>query len=190
MTTMLRRSVYALVAALALNVWVVAPCSADVKPLGYPMGKTTVEGLTDTLPAGCTITERGTSRVTNGPLIRVDGNGFDIEGLQQVTFIFTVQGQLDAVLMQLDRGTSLDGARFNQIMSYLESQYKLTKKKIPFVGNKFAAFHAENITIELDSPHLDFRMYVDYMTDDFRRAAKKMAETEKQQQNSTEKSQF
>lgn len=163
---------------------------AEVSPLGFVIGKASLKDVEEGLPAAAAVVDSGINKFTLGQMLTVDGNGLEIQGLQTVTFVFTKDDRLDAVMMKMSRGSGVRDERFNQILNHLSSQYKLVSKNVPFVGNKTAAFRKENVEISLDSPHMDFSMYVSYTTDSFNKRYKEISSAERQQKQQQEKSRF
>ena len=184
---MLKKVVGAVVAGLLM---IPAQAIADVSPLGFVIGKASLKDVEDGLPAAATVVESGINKFTMGQMLTVDGNGLEIQGLQTVTFIFTKDDRLDAVTMKMSRGSGVSDDRFNQILKHLSSQYKLVSKNVPFVGNKTAVFRKENVEVTLDSPHMDFSMYVSYITDSFSKRYKEISSAERHQKQQQEKSRF
>ncbi|MEY0304321.1 hypothetical protein AB7W11_20680 [Providencia manganoxydans] len=79
-----------------------------------------------------------------------------IEGIKKVEVIFQ-NDHVKGVWLVVEKH------RFNYFFDALKSKYKLIKKDIPLVGNKYARFEKENVTIWIDAPHMSFNMDVVYM---------------------------
>jgi hypothetical protein len=104
--------------------------------------------------------------------------------LQEDIFNFDKSERLAGVLMTLSNN-GLD-----EIVEFLKPKYKLTQKVRPFVGDKFAAFEATNVQIELDAPHLGFDMNLRFIRDDLDRQFRTQSTQEKQEKKRAEQSRF
>lgn len=130
---------------------------ADVAPFGVRIGAATLEEVRKSVGSKTRLTDVGINQWTDGKMLRADGDGLGIDGLQQAMFIFDEGDKLVGVLLKLPQ------SRFDSIKSSLKEKYKLVDEKNPFVGNKSAVFQEGPVSIELTAPHMSFDMEVDYI---------------------------
>jgi len=155
-----------------------------VSPLGFTIGKATLKEVKAGVPGSAKLSSKGTNRYSEGPMLKAQGRAFDIEGLQDVLFIFDERETLIALVMKMDKNG------FDRIYQNLASKYRLVRKDIPFVGNKFAHFQQGNVEIELEAPHLDFTMLVSYATAGLKKQVEQDSRQEAVQKQKREAGQF
>lgn len=144
---------------------------ANPAPFGFELGKATYSEVTAKYPA----TQKGTNAHSQGKVIAVSGSNFELDGLQgDVTFTFDANDKLIYV------GLVFNKDKFSDLFSSL-SKYKVIKKVVPFVGNKYAEFKDGDCKIILDAPHLSFSMDLYYITSEF---ADKIQNAQNQQEKS------
>lgn len=72
---------------------------ADPKPLGFELGKATIEDVQNTYKT----TDAGISAYTEGKMLNVDAYEVGLQDLQKVLFIFNPEGTLSVVDMTFRR---------------------------------------------------------------------------------------
>lgn len=142
--------------------------AANVAPLGFELGTTTRSDLQARLKDKVELTDAGTNRYSNGPMLDGVGEGLGIEGLQHATFIFDARERLVAVMLQLPKGFA--NRNTTNLANMLSEKYRQVHRNIPAVGNASARFTYGNSIIELEAPHMAFDFTVFYMTESFERA--------------------
>jgi hypothetical protein len=143
----------------ACMVMLLSPAAAlATSTLGFEIGTTTLTDVRHALTGRVALISLGSNFYTHGPMFKVPGKAFDLDGLNEVLFIFR-DGRLDGVVMHMDK------SRFDAVIKYLRDKYELQSSEAPVVGNKEVVFHDGTTTIELNSPHLSFEMEVRYMSD-------------------------
>lgn len=157
---------------------------AQVPVLGFEVGTSTVQQVKAQLGKQTRIQDAGTNKFSGGTQFKTDGNGYEIETLSQVFYIFDKDQKLAAVIMDMSK------SRFDEIFNFLSGKYKATAKQRPFVGDMFARFRAKGVTIELDAPHLGFDMQARYIRDDLYQQFNTQTAQETQQKKASEKSKF
>ncbi len=71
------------------------------------------------------------------------------------------------------------------------SKYKLVTEQKPFVGDKYARFKSENVTIEQSAPHMGgFKMEVRYVRNDLVARYNQKTDQEARQKKASESSKF
>jgi hypothetical protein len=153
---------------------------ADPAPFGLEIGKTTIKEMKEKYKT----TSAGQNKYSGGDMYSIDPSQIDFEGLQEVTTIFSKEGQLLAVLTQLPKD------KFEYLYESMGKKYKLVSKEIPFVGNKSAKFINGNTEITLDAPHLSFEMKMNYISKDLQKAFEAQRATENANKKSKESSQL
>lgn len=157
---------------------------AQVQVLGVEVGTSSVKDVKAQAGKQTRVRELGTNKWSDGPMLGTDGEGYGIEGLSEVLYIFDKAGVLAGVVMTLNKN------RFDELYGFLSGKYKPVSKQIPFVGDKFARFKAKGVTIELDAPHLSFKMSARYLRDDLLQQFNTQSEAESQQKKASERSKF
>jgi hypothetical protein len=156
---------------------------AGTPVLGFEVGVSTVTQVSATLSKKTKVFDNGSNKFSNGPMVKTDGTSYEIDGLNEVLYIFDDQKKLMGVVMDMDK------ARFDNIFQFLSGKYKVTAQQRPFVGNQYARFKTTDSVIEIDAPHMSFQMEVRYLRNDLLQkfnaqskseaAAKKKSESEK-----------
>lgn len=155
-----------------------------VAPLGFAIGKATLKEVKAGVPGGARLKNNGTNLYSRGVMLQAQGKAFDIEGLQDVLFIFDEREMLIALVMKMNKNG------FDRIYQNLAGKYQLVRKDIPFVGNKFARFQQGKVEIELEAPHLDFTMLVSYATAGFKKQVEQDSHLEAVQKQKREAGKF
>lgn len=155
-----------------------------VAPLGFAVGKATLKEVKAGVPGGAKLSNDGTNRYSQGPMFKAQGRAFDIEGLQDVLFVFDEREALVAVKMTMTTGG------FGRVYQNLAGKYRLVSKDIPFVGDKSARFQQGDIVIELEAPHMSFDMTVTYITAGLEKQVKLGSRQESAQKQKRESGKF
>lgn len=159
------------IASLVLALTSTNTALADPKPLGFELGKATIEEVQNTYKT----TEAGISAYTAGRILNVDPYEIGMQDLEKVVFIFNQDGTLSVVDMTFNQ------SKFDELYGQLNKKYKLVKKQIPFVGNKYAEYKNGNSTVKLDAPHMSFELDVIYGQNSFFKAMKEVNNRQEQQ---------
>lgn len=168
-------------AAIAIS----QPAFAGVKVLGFEIGTSSVSDVSNELIKKTKVERAGINKFSRGQMLETDGSSYDIDGLQSVTYIFDENSKLMGVIM------TMGSHKFDSVNSYLSSKYKLVSKQDPFVGDKYAKFKAENVTIEQDAPHMGgFKMEVRYVRNDLVARYNQKTDQETRQKKASESSKF
>lgn len=158
--------------------------------LGFKLGDSTYQSVTHRLSAW---DELGTNSYSDGKMIATNGNGYGIDDLQKVTYIFSPSDQLEAILIQIDnRNAKMNNEGFKKFKGYVaKNGYKQISNKEPFVGDQYAEFKTPtgNI-IEIDAPHLSFDLYINYQTANFIQHYKEKSQQTKTEKTNNESAQF
>ena len=100
-----------------------------------------------------------------------------IDDLKKVEFAFDDDG-----VMVYSRLIFSGKNSYNELKASLNKKYKITKSVEPFVGDRLSEYALNGEKIKLDSPHMDFSVYLEY--DDFAKrvkAAQNKVKQEKQE---------
>jgi hypothetical protein len=160
----------------------------SVSPLGYTLGSANRADVEKSLHRNTTVKPNGTNRYSGGPMLLADGAGLGVDGLQSALFIFDSKETLVTVQLTLNKGAL--GEAFDRTYERLAAKYKLARKAVPFVGDKYARFEKGDAVIELSAPHLSFGMTVTYMTRGFEQAFKALSTKDAQDKEKHEGGQF
>ncbi|ETO41272.1 hypothetical protein [Morganella sp. EGD-HP17] len=141
---------------------------ADVSVIGITINKDSRE---DVFAKYQVASEYGDVLVLNASEIPLEGVSSAVVALED--------GKVKAVSLELNKN------KFNYFYDLLNGKYKLVKKVIPHVGNKYASFAKDGVLVFLDSPHLSFKMellYIDKIyNEELKNKQKKQDEDEKKQ---------
>lgn len=165
-------------AAMSVSAW-----ASGMKPLGLEIGRATLEESRSKLP-GARWGQQEVNRWSAGPIVGVDPQSVDIDGLQELTLIFTKDKVLAAVLMTIDK------SRAREVMNILRSRYKVEKEVVPFVGDVYGRYRAGRTLAILEAPHMSFSMTVLYADDDFYRSYQKMSQEAEQRHKRAQAEKF
>lgn len=144
------------IAALLCNL----AAQAGTPALGFEIGVSSAEQVKASLVKQTRVIDGGTNKYSGGVMLKTDGSAYEIEGLNEVLYIFDDQKRLAAVILSMDQG------RFEPVYQALANKYKVSTKQRPFVGNQFARFKTPDTVIEMDAPHMSFAMEVRYVRND------------------------
>ena len=152
--------------------------------LGFEINVSSVNHVKSSLSRETVINDSGINAYTLGPMLKTNGSSYDIEGLHEVLYVFDEQQVLVAVFMDMDK------SRFDDIYKALAHKYKVTSQNRPFVGNKYARFKTPDTIIEMDAPHMSFRMMVSYTQVDLFKKYKAQSARELEAKKNKEASKF
>jgi hypothetical protein len=165
---------------LSVMMLVSATAWADPAPFGLEIGKTTIKEM----QAKYSASNIGENKYSGGEMYSIKPSQIEFDGLQEITTVFSKDGQLLAVL------TTLPKNKFEYLYESMGKKYKLISKEIPFVGNKSAKYVNGNTEISLDAPHLSFEMTMNYISKDLQKAFEAQSATENAKKKSKESSQL
>jgi hypothetical protein len=168
----------------ASSVW-----AGNAAPLGMEIGVATLDQVKREIGGRTRLADSGTSAYSDGPMLKGNGEGLDVDGLSEITFIFDADKRLAGVVMTLPKG-GMRSEGVQRMVRLLGEKYKLVRKEIPFVGNAYARFKQGNSTILLDAPHMSFSMDVSYLSDALLARLNQRSAEETQQKQKKQQSQF
>ncbi len=158
--------------------------AATVAPLGFVVGKATLKEVKAKVPASAKLSLVSTHSNTGGPVFKAQGGAFDIEDLKEVWFVFDEREALVLTALTMDKNG------FDRIYQTLAGKYRLVRKDIPFVGDKYARFEQGDVVIEIDAPHMDFTMTLSYITAALKRQVEQGTREKAAQKKKREAGQF
>lgn len=132
--------------------------AGNVAPLGLEIGVADLATVKSKLSGQTRLREDGINKWTLGPMLKGDGDGLEVEGLQEITFIFGKDGKLDGIIMTLDK------SRLKEVLAALRKKYKPIRENIPFVGDASALYREGDSLVRVEAPHLSFSMEVLYLS--------------------------
>jgi hypothetical protein len=149
----------------ALHILFAIFCSAayagnNAAPLGQEIGVATSKQVRDQIGNQTQLADGGINKFSGGRMLKGDGSGLGVEGLQDVLFIFDASDKLSGVVMTMGKD------RFKDTLDALSKKYKLVGKQVPFVGNSYAKFKQGSSVVELDAPHMSFSLELRYLSDE------------------------
>ncbi len=127
----------------------------NAEPLGFKLGKTM---LSEVKKTDKEMKKTGISEWTGGEIYKSDGKVYEIEGLEEVLYIFDRHDRLDLVMLTMNKND------FDKINGFLKPKYSLVSEEIPYVGNKFVKYRQGNSYIIVEAMHMGFSMTVTYET--------------------------
>jgi hypothetical protein len=169
---------------LTTTLLAVATAQAGTQVIGVEIGVTTPEQLSQSVGGKGKLQSKGTNKYSGGEMYASGGDGYGIEGLTEVTYIFDGQKKLAAVLMDLDK------SRFDAINKALSAKYKATAQQRPFVGDQYVRFQTADAVVELSAPHMSFAMTVNYVRNDLMQQFKTQSKAEQDSKARAEASKF
>ncbi|HFE4537099.1 TPA: hypothetical protein ACF24J_003420 [Escherichia coli] len=131
---------------------------AGTTAFGMTLGETTLEVFKKEYPSAV---DEGVSEWSGGSIFSVPAQDLDFDGVKRSYVIFTKDEKVTAIIIDLNNRL------FDRIHGMLSKKYKVSKKIIPFVGNKFVRYKNEEDIIELDAPHMSFDMTLSYAEKNF-----------------------
>jgi len=175
----LRASTLMVTTLLALST-----ATAGTQVIGVEIGVTTPEQLSQSLAGKAKLQSKGVNKFSGGAMYATGGEGYGIEGLSEVTYIFDGEKKLAAVLMDLDK------SRFDAINKALTAKYKATAQQRPFVGDQYMRFQTADSVVELTAPHMSFSMTANYIRNDLMQRVKTQSKAEQEEKTRAEASKF
>ena len=156
----------------------------NAAPLGLELGVATYAQVKQQVGGKTSLSDAGTNKYSGGKMLQGHGDGFGIEGLSEITFIFDQSEKLAAVLMTMPKDS------FQPTLSALTKKYKLVAKEVPFVGNASAKLQQGDSVIELNAPHLSFEMSVQYLTKSLKQSYAQQSSNERSNKEKKQADQF
>jgi hypothetical protein len=141
-------------------------------PLGLEIGVADLATVKAKLEGQTRLTEAGINKWTQGPMLKSNGEGLDVEGLKEITFIFGQDEKLDGVIMILDKD------RLKEVTAALGKKYKKVRENIPFVSDALALYRQGDSIVRVEAPHLSFVMQVLYLSNRLQEAFEKGSRAE------------
>lgn len=178
-----------LIALLLLLMTQHALAASNAAPLGMEIGVATLEQVRKEIGSSTRLTEDGINAYSEGPMLKGNGEGLEIDGLSKIIFIFDKDRKLAGVLMTLPKG-GIGSENVHKVIGMLGEKYKTVKKNIPHVGNAYARFKQGTSTIEVDAPHMSFTMELRYLSDALLDTVNRRSEQERAEKQKKQKSQF
>ncbi|OEZ63639.1 MULTISPECIES: hypothetical protein [unclassified Duganella] len=154
----MKHFIQSVLAAFALTASISA--HAGTQALGFEIGVSSSDQVRSALVKQTKVLDAGANKFTGGAMLKTDGSSYEIEGLNEVLYIFDDQKKLAGMILGMDKG------RFDSVFQAISGKYKVSSQQRPFVGNQFARFKTQDAVIEMDAPHLGFVMEVRYIRND------------------------
>ncbi|HCZ9272891.1 TPA: hypothetical protein O4G62_004493 [Vibrio alginolyticus] len=151
---------------------------ANPTVFGLTIGETTIEQL----KSKYSVSHQGINKYSQGDMYQIPRNQIQFEGINDVTVIFSRSNKLIAVLAELPK------SKFDYLNGTLGKKYQLVNQKLPFVGNKSAAYRDGETEITLEAPHMSFQLSMNYIHSDFLKAFNTQSEKEKKKKQQQESS--
>src|SRR6185295_1988873 len=107
--------------------------AGNAVPLGVEIGVATYDQVKGRIGKSTALADAGLNKFTGGKMLSGNGEGLDVAGLKELTFIFDRQGVLQGVLFTMEKN-------FRPTYEMLKKKYKLVSQRIPFVGDSNARF--------------------------------------------------
>lgn len=130
----------------------------NAAPLGLEVGAATYGQVQSSLGSKVKLEPAGTNKFTEGRMVKANGDGLEIDGLQSVSFIFSKSDVLEGVILTMNKDPK-------GIYKTLSQKYKTETNRIDeFMNKGYAKLSKGNSFIEIDAPHMSFSMEVRYVT--------------------------
>jgi hypothetical protein len=169
---------------LLVTVFTFAEAHAGTQALGFEISVSTVDQVKASLAKQTKVEDVGINKFSGGPMLTTTGTAYEIEGLNEVTYIFDEQKKLAGVLMDMSK------TRFDSVYQALAGKYKVASQQRPFVGNQYARFKTQDAVIEIDAPHLSFQMAVRYIRNDLMQKFNSKTTAENEAKKKSESAKF
>lgn len=155
----MRKTMRALIlGVLTLLVSSIALAGNNANPFGVEVGVATLADVQKAIGTKTRLNQTGTNKYTGGKMFTADGAGLDVEGVNEITFIFDQANVLAAVLVKMPKDPKALAKTFS-------GKYQVVSNRIDgFMNYGYARFQKGNTVIEIDAPHLSFDMEVRYLT--------------------------
>ena len=156
--------------------------ATNAAPLGLEIGYANIGGVKAKIGKSTDLVDKGINAYTYGPMLSSNGAGLDIDGLSEITFIFNKDGVLEGVLMTMPK-------KAVEMHGSLSKKYKVVTNNIDtFMGNGYAKYSKGDSIVELNAPHMSFKMNINYLSKklmaDFLRESQAEATSKKKNQES------
>ncbi|MEW5893698.1 MAG: hypothetical protein AB1697_11195 [Pseudomonadota bacterium] len=179
----MKKLITALVAMVAMSITAHVK-AGNVAPLGLELGVATLDQVKAMVGSQTPLTDKGINAYSDGPMLAGDGRGLNIEGLENILFIFTPSNRLEGVVMTMSKH------KFDEVLGFMSRKYRVQKRVIPYVGDKYVRFTSGNSIAEINAPHLSFSMEVVYITNTLDKAFKTRSAAAEQQRRQEQGSKF
>lgn len=166
-----------------------ATAAPTAAPLGVEIGAATLEQVKRDIGGRTRLSDVGINAYSEGPMLKGDGSGLEIDGLSEILFIFDKANKLAGVVMTLPKG-GMGSENVRKVMGMLGEKYKTLQKNIPHVGNAYGKFKQGASIIEVDAPHMSFTMEVRYLSEAFLASFNQRSQQERAEKQQRQKSQF
>jgi hypothetical protein len=159
-------------ALLFLLLWpaLATSAAAGTRVLGVEIGVTTSGQLHKALAGRVELEERGVNRWSGGDMLRSGGEGYGIDGLREVIYLFDPKGVLSGVLLSMGK------ASYDAVYQAVSLQYTVQRQERTFIGDRYARFTTADGIVELDAPQQAFELSVRYLRrdleEDYRRRSR------------------
>ncbi|WP_417821310.1 hypothetical protein [Terasakiella sp.] len=171
---------------LSLTISTQAVLAAEIAtPFGFEIGVDTLHSSkTKVIEARSTMKNIGTNKYSHGPVYEVDVSHIAVKDIKTIQLIFDAKDHLQGITFNSSKHN------FKSLEDHVASKYQLSRREVPFVGNKFAEYKAPNAIIQLDAPHMSFQMSISYVSTDLLKSFSKTVQENNQAQKKKEASQF
>jgi hypothetical protein len=132
--------------------------AGNVAPLGLEVGVADLQAVRAKLGRQTRLLGAGTNKWTGGPMLKSNGSGLDIEGLQEFLFVFGRDKKLEGVILTMRK------ERLRAVAELLRTKYTPAHEDLPFVGDASATYHMGESLARIEAPHLSSSMNVLYLT--------------------------
>lgn len=141
------------VMSVIFSLGMLASAYADTTVFGMTLGKSTLDDFKKEYPLAV---KKEVFGLTDEVIYSVPINEINFDGLKSEHVIFNQGNKLTAIILKIDK------RRFDEIHALLSKKYKVSKKDVPFVGDRFVKYKSGEDVIGLNSPHLSFEMTLVY----------------------------
>lgn len=129
--------------------------TGNAAPFGLELGNATYAQVKKAVSSA---TDAGTNAYSGGRMLRSDGSDLDVDGLQNVVFIFDKSDVLVGAVFTMNKDPK-------NMFKLLSTKYKVVSNHIDtFMNNGTARLEKGNSFIDIDAPHMSFEMKVSYVT--------------------------
>jgi len=144
----------------------------NASPLGLEVGVATLSQVQKQIGSQTRLKSTGTNKYSGGKMFEADGDGLNVEGVKNVTFIFDPSDVLVGVLVTMPKDPK-------SLVAMFSGKYKLVNNRVDnFMNNGSALFTKGDTVIDIDAPHLSFDMEVRYLSKRLREAFMKQSGAE------------
>ena len=165
---------------LATSAYAGSPKNAD--PFGFELGVASLSDVKSKVGPS-NITNKGINKYSNGAMIDVNSDYFEIDEVNSVLMIFDASDILAGVIVNM---------RKNPVSMHqtLSKKYRTVRNTIDsFMNHGSSKLAKGNSLVYIDAPHMSFKMDVRYVTNQLDKAFdQSVLEEAKSKQNHKEKS--